>query len=90
MIVTEGIQKFISVQCLHNLKEAILLISQVNGVDLAEIQDGEIAITNLHSCNGPEFVLQLQFYCKQDNMSKCKSPSKRPTFFINFFLKIKI
>ncbi|XP_052192848.1 structural maintenance of chromosomes flexible hinge domain-containing protein GMI1 [Diospyros lotus] len=32
---------------------------QVNGVDLAEIQGGEVAITNIHSCNGPEFVLQL-------------------------------
>ncbi|XP_058206196.1 structural maintenance of chromosomes flexible hinge domain-containing protein GMI1 isoform X2 [Rhododendron vialii] len=34
---------------------------QVNGTDLAEIQGGEVAITNLHSCNGPEFVLQLCF-----------------------------
>ncbi|KAI8565060.1 hypothetical protein RHMOL_Rhmol03G0231500 [Rhododendron molle] len=34
---------------------------QVNGTDLAEIQGGEVAITNLHSCNGPEFVLQLRF-----------------------------
>ncbi|KAM5557603.1 structural maintenance of chromosomes flexible hinge domain-containing protein GMI1 [Rosa sericea] len=47
---------------------------EVNGIDLAEIQGGEIAITNLHSCNGPDFVLQLQFSCKQDNISKCKSP----------------
>ncbi|KAM7504877.1 hypothetical protein LguiB_003781 [Lonicera macranthoides] len=34
---------------------------QVNGVDLAEINSGEVAITNLHSCNGPEFILQLHF-----------------------------
>ncbi|XP_057951572.1 structural maintenance of chromosomes flexible hinge domain-containing protein GMI1 isoform X2 [Malania oleifera] len=40
---------------------------QVNGIDLAEIESGEIATTNLHSCNGPEFVLQLRFDCKKDN-----------------------
>ncbi|KAL4204772.1 hypothetical protein AMTRI_Chr01g133770 [Amborella trichopoda] len=34
---------------------------QVNGVDLAEIDGGEVAVTNLHSCNGGEFVLQLLF-----------------------------
>ncbi|THG10123.1 hypothetical protein TEA_027988 [Camellia sinensis var. sinensis] len=33
----------------------------VNGTDLAEIHGGEVAITNLHSCNGPEFVLQVHF-----------------------------
>ncbi|KAK3229718.1 hypothetical protein Dsin_001599 [Dipteronia sinensis] len=38
---------------------------QVNGVDLAEVEGGEVAITNLHSCNGPEFVLHLQFFSKQ-------------------------
>ncbi|XP_027332090.1 structural maintenance of chromosomes flexible hinge domain-containing protein GMI1 [Abrus precatorius] len=32
---------------------------KVNDVDLTEVQGGEVAITNLHSCNGPEFVLQL-------------------------------
>lgn len=34
---------------------------QVNQKDLAEIQGGEVATTNLHSCNGPEFVVQLHF-----------------------------
>ncbi|KAF7830720.1 structural maintenance of chromosomes flexible hinge domain-containing protein GMI1 [Senna tora] len=34
---------------------------QVNDVDLTEIEGGEVAVTNLHSCNGPEFVLQLHF-----------------------------
>lgn len=34
---------------------------QVNQVDLAEIQGGEVATTNLHSCNGPEFIVQLHF-----------------------------
>ncbi|KAH7543839.1 hypothetical protein JRO89_XS15G0028400 [Xanthoceras sorbifolium] len=40
---------------------------QVNGVDLAEIEGGEVAITNLHSCNGPEFVLQLHFPPQHDS-----------------------
>ncbi|KAL2540263.1 gamma-irradiation and mitomycin c induced 1 [Abeliophyllum distichum] len=42
---------------------------QVNGTDLAEIEGGEIAITNLHSCNGPEFVIQLQFSFNTDTTS---------------------
>lgn len=33
----------------------------MNGVNLAEIDGGEVAVTNWHSCNGPEFVLQLRF-----------------------------
>lgn len=48
---------------------------QVNGVDLAEIEGGEVAITNLHSCNGPEFILQLRFSCKQDSAAT-RSPGK--------------
>ncbi|CAK8570173.1 unnamed protein product [Lathyrus sativus] len=40
---------------------------QVNGVDLTEIQGGEVATTNLHSCNGPEFVLQLRMSIKDDH-----------------------
>ncbi|KAH6822172.1 hypothetical protein C2S53_000059 [Perilla frutescens var. hirtella] len=34
---------------------------QVNGKDLAELQGGEVATTNLHSCNGPDFIVQLHF-----------------------------
>ncbi|XP_043816102.1 structural maintenance of chromosomes flexible hinge domain-containing protein GMI1 isoform X2 [Manihot esculenta] len=41
---------------------------QVNGVDLAEIEGGEVSITNFHSCNGPEFVLQLHFSINQDDI----------------------
>lgn len=37
----------------------------MNGVNLAEINGGEVAVTNWHSSNGPEFVLQLRFV-KQD------------------------
>ncbi|XP_058724701.1 structural maintenance of chromosomes flexible hinge domain-containing protein GMI1 isoform X2 [Vicia villosa] len=40
---------------------------QINGVDLTEIQGGEVATTNLHSCNGPEFVLQLHLSIKDDH-----------------------
>ncbi|XP_038685259.1 structural maintenance of chromosomes flexible hinge domain-containing protein GMI1-like isoform X1 [Tripterygium wilfordii] len=40
---------------------------QVNGVDLAEIEGGEVAITNLHSCNGPEFIFQLHLSFTQEN-----------------------
>lgn len=33
----------------------------VNGANLAEVTGGEVAVTNLLSCNGPEFTLQLHF-----------------------------
>ncbi|XP_043716489.1 structural maintenance of chromosomes flexible hinge domain-containing protein GMI1 [Telopea speciosissima] len=42
---------------------------EVNGDDLAEIEGGEVAITNLHSCNGPEFVIQLRFSISQSSAS---------------------
>ncbi|XP_027110064.2 structural maintenance of chromosomes flexible hinge domain-containing protein GMI1-like isoform X5 [Coffea arabica] len=32
---------------------------QVNGIGLAEILGGEVAVTNVNSCNGPDFTLQL-------------------------------
>ncbi|KAF3786684.1 hypothetical protein EJ110_NYTH24853 [Nymphaea thermarum] len=34
---------------------------KVNGVNLTEVDGGELAITNLNSCNGPDFVLLLHF-----------------------------
>lgn len=52
------------IQCdeVSNTGRTIMPIEfEVNGTDLAEIHGGEVAITNLHSCNGPEFVLQLNF-----------------------------
>ncbi|XP_024438485.2 structural maintenance of chromosomes flexible hinge domain-containing protein GMI1 isoform X2 [Populus trichocarpa] len=49
---------------------------QVNGIDLAEIDGGEVSITNLHSCNGPEFVFQLCFSIKQDVASTRSSGSR--------------
>jgi hypothetical protein len=36
-------------------------------MDLTEIQGGEVATTNLHSCNGSEFVLQLHMSRLQDH-----------------------
>jgi hypothetical protein len=66
----------------HNICSKILVVLrsnfvsfQVNGVDLAEIEGGEVAITNLHSCNGPEFVFQLRFFFKQASTST-QSPGK--------------
>ncbi|WVZ76728.1 hypothetical protein U9M48_024677 [Paspalum notatum var. saurae] len=34
---------------------------EVNGLNLAEIQDGEVTVTNLHSSNGPDFIFHLTF-----------------------------
>ncbi|CAL4969818.1 unnamed protein product [Urochloa decumbens] len=34
---------------------------EVNGVNLAEVQQGEVTVTNLHSSNGPDFILYLKF-----------------------------
>ncbi|KAK2992739.1 hypothetical protein RJ640_023252, partial [Escallonia rubra] len=58
----------------------------VNGIDLAEIQGGEVATTNLHSCNGPEFVLQLVFHSSQDSVA-VKSPRSRTAQPANARLK---
>jgi len=44
-----------------------LVLLQINGVNLTEIQGGEVATTNLHSCNDPEFVLQIQMSYDQDH-----------------------
>ncbi|PHT87513.1 hypothetical protein T459_09619 [Capsicum annuum] len=40
---------------------------QVNGTNLAEIEGGEVATTNLKSCHGREFVMQLSFHAKDSN-----------------------
>ncbi|CAI0397449.1 unnamed protein product [Linum tenue] len=39
----------------------------VDGIDLAEITGGEVAVTNFNSCNGPNFVFQLKFSSGQDH-----------------------
>ncbi|KAJ9553012.1 hypothetical protein OSB04_017057 [Centaurea solstitialis] len=46
---------------------------EVNGEDLAEIPGGEVAITNLNSCNGPEFVLQLRFQLNHNDATLTSS-----------------
>ncbi|XP_011069367.1 uncharacterized protein LOC105155197 isoform X1 [Sesamum indicum] len=47
---------------------------QVNGEDLVGIQGGEVATTYLHSCNGPNFILQLHFSNSQDTSSLGQCP----------------
>ncbi|KAK7272945.1 hypothetical protein RIF29_13990 [Crotalaria pallida] len=47
---------------------------KVNGTCLTEIQGGEVAITNLLSCNGPQFVLQLHLLSAPKN-DGIRSPS---------------
>lgn len=77
------------IQCdeLSNSAKTITPIEfQVNGVHLAEIEGGEVATTNLHSCNGPEFVLQLRFSLKQANAA-AKSPGSRASREANARLK---
>ncbi|XP_063945360.1 structural maintenance of chromosomes flexible hinge domain-containing protein GMI1 isoform X2 [Daucus carota subsp. sativus] len=59
---------------------------QVNGIDLTEVEGGEVAITNLNSCNGRPFVLQLRFTSNQDSSSQ-KSPGKRASQEANAQLK---
>ncbi|KAF8008424.1 hypothetical protein BT93_K2181 [Corymbia citriodora subsp. variegata] len=57
------------VQCdgLSNLRRTIRpVLFEVNGIDLAEIEGGEVAITNLHSCNGPDFIIQVHFSITED------------------------
>ncbi|KAJ0765096.1 putative histidine kinase/HSP90-like ATPase superfamily [Helianthus annuus] len=50
---------------------------EVNREDLAEIPGGEVAITNLASCNGPEFVLQIHFKLNHDNATMTSSQGTR-------------
>ncbi|KAL0299685.1 UNVERIFIED_CONTAM: Structural maintenance of chromosomes flexible hinge domain-containing protein GMI1 [Sesamum radiatum] len=48
------------------LKDIYFPYIQVNGKDLVGIRGGEVATTNLHSCNGPNFILELRFSNSQD------------------------
>lgn len=45
---------------------------QVNGKDLAEILGGEVAVTNVNSCIGADFTLQLRF------TKRCAASSSSP------------
>ncbi|XP_060675499.1 structural maintenance of chromosomes flexible hinge domain-containing protein GMI1 isoform X2 [Ziziphus jujuba] len=49
------------------------IVFQVNNVDLAEIEGGEVAVTNLNSCNGPNFVFELRFKIKQDSTASSQA-----------------
>ncbi|KAK7293086.1 hypothetical protein RJT34_15947 [Clitoria ternatea] len=59
---------------------------QVNNVDLAEIHGGEVAITNLHSCNGPQFVIHLKLSFSPEHTS-IKSASSTEFQKANAFLR---
>ncbi|XP_056694425.1 structural maintenance of chromosomes flexible hinge domain-containing protein GMI1 isoform X2 [Spinacia oleracea] len=50
---------------------------QINGINLAEVEGGEVAVTNLHSCNGPDFVLNLHLYIEEEKAAS-KSPNVKP------------
>lgn len=51
---------------------------QVNGVDLAEVEGGEVAITNTHSGVGRPFVLLLEFTKAQEQSSSGPHISSNP------------
>lgn len=53
---------------------------QVDNTNLAEIDGGEVAITNLLSCNGPVFTIKLHF--------SFRSPGTRHMYY--FFLSLYI
>ncbi|KAJ4850803.1 hypothetical protein Tsubulata_009795 [Turnera subulata] len=67
-------------------KTTIPVEFQVNGVNLAEIDGGEVSITNLHSCNGPDFIFHLRFTPNCDN-GAVKSPGLRASPEANARLK---
>lgn len=56
-------------------------VFQVNGIDLAEVAGGEVAITNMHSCNGPDFIVQLHFSLRQASAT-ANSPGSDCSFFL--------
>lgn len=60
-------------------------VFQVNGIDLAEVAGGEVAITNMHSCNGPDFILQLHFSLRQASATT-NSPGSVCSFFLLLWL----
>ncbi|XP_074380628.1 structural maintenance of chromosomes flexible hinge domain-containing protein GMI1-like isoform X3 [Apium graveolens] len=77
------------IQCDDNTKTGKTITPiefQVNGIDLAEVEGGEVAITNLNSCHGPHFVLQLHFTSNQE-VHLQKSPSKGASQEANARLK---
>ncbi|KAH9603600.1 hypothetical protein KSS87_015976 [Heliosperma pusillum] len=57
-------------------RTSTLVEFEVNDINLAEIDGGEVAITNLHSCNGPDFILDIHF-STEENMGAIKGQSKK-------------
>lgn len=49
---------------------------EVNGVDLAEILENEVTITNLHSCAGPNFILDVTFSCTSTTAANSESHAR--------------
>ncbi|KAK1392217.1 Gamma-irradiation and mitomycin c induced 1 [Heracleum sosnowskyi] len=77
------------IQCDDNTKTGKTITPiefQVNGIDLAEVEGGEVAVTNLNSCHGPHFVLQLHFTSNQE-VHLQKSPGKGASKEANARLK---
>ncbi|KAJ4836154.1 hypothetical protein Tsubulata_051340 [Turnera subulata] len=70
----------------NGVAQRFLSCCEVNGVDLAEIDGGEISITNLLSCNGPDFVGHLRFIPERDN-GAARSPGLRASPEANARLK---
>ncbi|KAL3521653.1 hypothetical protein ACH5RR_019802 [Cinchona calisaya] len=60
---------------------------QVNGMDLAEILSGEVAVTNVNSCNGPDFTLQLHLTKDAGHTSSSLSPGHTASREANARLK---
>ncbi|CAI9092569.1 OLC1v1027852C1 [Oldenlandia corymbosa var. corymbosa] len=60
---------------------------QVNGIDLAEVLSGEVALTNIHSCNGPSFVVQLRFTKETSQNVSSSSAASRASGEANACLK---
>ncbi|KVI04651.1 Histidine kinase-like ATPase, ATP-binding domain-containing protein [Cynara cardunculus var. scolymus] len=67
----------------------LFLEAFVNGDDLAEIPGGEVAITNLNSCNSPEFVLQLRFHLNHKNATMTSSQDEANARLRCVYLPVK-
>ncbi|XP_010519435.1 PREDICTED: uncharacterized protein LOC104798901 isoform X2 [Tarenaya hassleriana] len=57
---------------------------QVNGDNLAELEGGEVAITNLNSCTGREFSFQLRFCASGEKTKGISSKANARLKFVYF------
>ncbi len=46
------------------------MVCQVNGMDLAEVLGGEVAVTNSLSGNGEPFIIEVEFTKSKDRTGK--------------------